>query len=121
MSDVKMASCIRRKGKRGLPSRAPVQLETQFAVNKCRSTDFMNDSLMSGQRFRTFNVLDDFNREVLAIENDTNLPATRVVRILDRIAAWRGYPAKMRLGKVQNWCLSGWRDGLNNRSGVGVY
>ena len=34
----------------------------------------MGDALMHGQRFRTFNVLDDFSREVLAVEVDTNLP-----------------------------------------------
>ena len=47
--------------------------------------------------FRTFNVVDDFNREGLAIEVDFNLPAPRVVRTLDRIAAVRGYPRKLRL------------------------
>ena len=52
---------------------------------------------MHGQRFRTFNVLDDFSREVLAVEVDTNLPAARIIRVLDRIAAWRGYPTKMRM------------------------
>jgi putative transposase len=57
----------------------------------------MSDALWSGQRFRTFNVVDDFNREVLAIEVDFNLPAARVVRTLERIAAERGYPLKLRL------------------------
>lgn len=52
---------------------------------------------MCGRRFRTFNVIDDFNREVLAIEIDLNLPAPRVVRVLDRIVAWRGYPNKLRM------------------------
>ena len=59
--------------------------------------DFMSDSLMCGRRFRTFNVIDDFNREVLAIEIDLNLPALRVVRVLDRVVAWRGYPNKLRM------------------------
>jgi transposase InsO family protein len=58
---------------------------------------FMNDSLFCGRRFRTFNVVDDFNREVLAIEVDLNLPSQRILRVLDRIAAWRGYPAKIRM------------------------
>ena len=35
--------------------------------------------------------------EVLAIEIDLNLPASRVIRVLDRIAAWRGYPMMIRL------------------------
>jgi putative transposase len=33
----------------------------------------------------------------LAIEVDLNLPSERVVRVLERIAAWRGYPQKLRL------------------------
>ena len=42
-------------------------------------------------------MVDDFNREALAIEIDLNIPAQRVVRVLDRIAANRGYPLKMRM------------------------
>jgi putative transposase len=42
-------------------------------------------------------VVDDFNREVLAIEVDLNLPAQRIIRVLERVAGWRGYPQKMRL------------------------
>ncbi len=52
---------------------------------------------MTGRRFRTFNILDDFNREALAIEIDLNLPAPRVIRVLDRVVAERGYPEKIRL------------------------
>jgi putative transposase len=57
----------------------------------------MHDALASGQRFRTFNVLDDFSRDCLGIEVDTNLPAARILRVLDRIVAWRGLPAKLRM------------------------
>ena len=55
--------------------------------------DFMSDQLPDGRRFRTFNLLDDFNRESLTIDVGTSLPGTAVVRSLDRIAAERGYPA----------------------------
>ena len=65
-------------------------------TNICWSVDFMHDSLASGRAFRTFNVIDDFNREALAIEIDTSLPAARVVRVLDMLAAWRGYPQCLR-------------------------
>ena len=41
---------MRRKGKRRLPSRAPVRLEAQSVVNGCWSVDFMGDALMHGQR-----------------------------------------------------------------------
>ena len=39
----------------------------------------------------------DFNREALAIEIDLNLPAQRVIRVLDRIALERGYPQMLRM------------------------
>ncbi len=57
----------------------------------------MSDALWDGRRFRTYNVIDDFGREALVIEVDLNLPAARVIRTLERIAAWRGYPNKLRL------------------------
>ncbi len=58
----------------------------------------MSDALWDGRRFRTFNVIDDFNREALAVEIDTGISAQRVVRILDQIALWRGFPARIRWG-----------------------
>jgi putative transposase len=87
----------RRKGKKRLPTRCPAPLVAPEVMNACWSADFMSDALWGDRRFRTFNVVDDFNREVLAIEVDFNLPAARVVRTLERIAAERGYPLKLRL------------------------
>ncbi|WP_265389981.1 IS3 family transposase [Klebsiella pneumoniae] len=88
---------FRRKGKQRLPVRNPAPLATPEALNQSWSIDFMHDALVCGRRFRTFNVVDDFNREALAIEIDLNIPAQRVVRVLDRIVANRGYPLKMRM------------------------
>ena len=88
---------LRRKGKKRLPARNPEPLSVPARMNQCWSVDFMSDSLWSGRKFRIFNVVDDFNREALGIEVDLNLPSERVIRKLDRIAAWRGYPAKLRM------------------------
>ena len=101
----------RRKGKKRLATRTPAPLQVSAALNECWSADFTSDALWGGQRFRTFNVVDDFNREALAIEVDFNLPAARVVRTLDWIAAGRGYPLKLRLDNVPNWCRSFWLNG----------
>ncbi len=87
----------RRKGKRRLPTRNPAPLQVSQMMNECWSADFMSDALWDGPRFRTFNVVDDFNREALTIAIDFNLPAQRVVRELDQVAAVRGYPLKLRL------------------------
>jgi putative transposase len=73
------------------------QRQVSQTMNECWSADFMSDALRDGPRFRTFNVIDDCNREALAIVVDFNLPAARVVRELDQIAAARGYPLKLRL------------------------
>jgi putative transposase len=88
---------MRRKGKKRLPVREPDALVVPELVNQCWSIDFMSDSLWDGRKYRTFNVVDDHSREVLAIEIDINLPAQRVIRTLDRIALNRGYPVKLRM------------------------
>ena len=41
------------------------------------------DSLGDQRRFRTFDVLDDYNREGLGIEVDFSLPSGRVIRSLE--------------------------------------
>ena len=65
----------RRRGKKSIPSRDPVTLRVPEKINQCWSMDSMYDSLFCDRCFRTFNVVDDFNREALAIEADLNLPA----------------------------------------------
>ena len=65
-------------------------------INVMWSMDFMHDALADGSSFRTFNVLDAYNREGLGIEVDKSLPALRVIRALDRIIEWRGKPSAIR-------------------------
>ncbi len=88
---------IRRKGKRRLPARILQPLETVHRINASWSMDFMTDSLLSGRKFRTLNLMDDFNREALAIEVDTSLPAERVIRVLEQVIDWRGKPTRIRV------------------------
>jgi putative transposase len=58
--------------------------------------DFMHDQLSDGRSVRLLNVIDDFNREALAIEVDFSLPANRVVRTLEQLIEWKGKPAAIR-------------------------
>jgi putative transposase len=62
------------------------------SVNQRWSMDFMTDTLASGRRFRTFNVLDDYTRECLALDVAVSITGDRVTRVLDRITAERGLP-----------------------------
>ena len=88
---------MRRKGKKRIPARVKEPLEQPEQINRNWSMDFMSDSLASGQRFRTLNIMDDFNREVLHIEVSTSLPSQRVVRVLNQIKDWRGLPEQIRV------------------------
>jgi putative transposase len=88
---------LRVKSKKRLPKRVPQVLSQPEAANQSWSLDFMSDSLASGRAFRTLNILDDFNREVLWIEVDTSLPAERLVRILETLIAWRDCPTQIRM------------------------
>ena len=101
-----------RRTKRRLPSRHPLPLIVPQRPLQVWSADFMSDALYRGPRFRLFNVIDDFNRESMAIEVDTSLRAERLVRVLDRLKVERGLPDVLRvdngpefLGQVfVEWC-----------------
>jgi putative transposase len=102
----------RKKGKRRLPSRIKHPLEQQHSINQSWSMDFMSDSLVCGRKFRTLNIIDDFSREVLAIEIDTSLPTARLLRVLDRSISERGKPVQIRVDNgpeftsalFESWC-----------------
>ncbi|WP_180297516.1 hypothetical protein [Snodgrassella alvi] len=47
--------------------------------------DFMCDSSRNRCRFRTFNVIDGFNREVLSIDIVVSLPAGKTTRYLPKL------------------------------------
>jgi len=87
----------RRKGKRRLPARVKQPLEQAGMLNQSWSMDFMSDSLVCGRKFRTLNVIDDYNREALAIEVDTSLSARRVIRVLERAIEVHGKPVTIRV------------------------
>ena len=87
----------RRRGKKRLPTRSPEPLAVPAMANQCWSMDFMSDSLFCSRRFRTFNVVDDFNREALAIEIDLNqrrgrdLLEEHAIRIDQEMMVWPGH------------------------------
>jgi putative transposase len=76
---------LRRAAKRRLPKRERVPLYVPKLPDSVWSADFMSDALACGRRFRTFNVVDDFNREALHIEIDTSITSTRLVRIFEQL------------------------------------
>lgn len=109
---IQMRLNIRRRAKKRLPARIREALFIPEGPNEVWSIDFMSDALVDGRKFRVLNVIDDFNRESLAIEVDTSLPSRRVIRVLERIIARRGKPTSIRTDNgpefishlLQEWC-----------------
>ena len=103
---------IRRRAKRRLPERIKQPLSLPIAPNQMWSLDFISDSLTDGRKFRLLNIIDDFNRQSLAVEADTSLPSLRVIRVLENLIAYRGTPANIRCDngpefishRLQQWC-----------------
>jgi putative transposase len=75
---------------RGRPS-APQDANEQWAM------DFLHDTMASGRTIRLLSVIDVFTREALALEVDTSLPSSRVVRVLNRLASARPLPRQLVL------------------------
>lgn len=62
---------LRRWRRRRLPERVQQPLVQQLHPNQVWSMDFMSDTLVNRRAYRTFNVIDDCARDVLAIEIDS--------------------------------------------------
>ena len=111
---------LRIKPRKRLVREKPETLAVPDTPNKTWSMDFMSDRLGDGRSFRLLNILDDFNREGLAIDVDFSLPAERVIRRLNQIIEWRGKPDSIRVDngpeyvsrseerRVEKECRSRW-------------
>lgn len=88
---------LRIRPKRRIKRDKPDALSVPAAINQVWSVDFMSDALSDGRLLRTFNVIDDYNREGLVIEVDLSLPSQRVIRALEQVIEWRGKPDAIRL------------------------
>jgi putative transposase len=87
--------CVKRRRRKrlvrvGTPSVAATR------ANERWSLDFACDGLASGRAIRVLSVVDAYTRECLALDVDTSFPSPRVTRVLDSIAAQRGFPERIR-------------------------
>jgi putative transposase len=103
---------LRRKTKKRLPDAVRKPLPKATACNQCWSLDFTSDSLTGGRKFRTLNVVDDYNREALGVEIDYSLPSRRVIRLLDQLVERYDKAERFRSDNgpefisqaLQDWC-----------------
>jgi putative transposase len=66
-----------RRPKRRLPTRIRQPLAAPAGLNQIWALDFMADALYGGRAFRTLNLIDEGNRQVLGIEVAHSIPSLR--------------------------------------------
>ena len=88
---------VRRKKRKRMVSALRVVQPAPTRPGERWTMDFTEDSLATGRRFRTLNVVDAFTRECLAIEVDHSLPGPRVARVLERLVERHGQPEFIRV------------------------
>ncbi len=93
----KLGLAFRRKVKKRLPARRKDTLAQPLAAHDTWSIDFMSDALSNGRKFRSFHVIDDYNREVLFIETDYSLKSSRVVWVLNHLVHKHRKPKRIRM------------------------
>lgn len=110
----KLGLQLRRKRKRRLPSRIKAPLTLPIKSNITWSMDFMHDVLDNGRKFRVLNVIDDYNREALAVESEHSFPAIKVIDVMERLIEFKGKPDNIRVDNgsefiarvFKQWCAS---------------
>lgn len=108
----KLGLNILRKRRRRLVSRERQNLEVPEKYNEVWSMDFMSDSLFNSRRFRTLNIIDDYNRESIWIEAGISIGAMHMTDLLEWIVKERGKPKAIRTDNgpeftssvFTNWC-----------------
>lgn len=107
-----MKLSLRLKHKKRLVKHVKQPLEAPVVLNECWSMDFMSDVLTDGRKVRVFNVIDDCNREAVAIDVGLSYPARAVVETLENLKEEIGTPKYVRCDNgpefvsktFMNWC-----------------
>jgi putative transposase len=102
----------RRRLRRRLPSREKEALLVPENMNMSWSMDFVSDVLTNGRRFRVLNIIDDFNRQAVAMEVGLSMPAEKVINTLEDVIWNNGKPQSIRVDNgpefiadiFKKWC-----------------
>lgn len=81
---LKVTRKARKRARVGESATDPKRLEAT-RPDHVWALDFQHDETADGRQLRLLNVVDEFTREVLAIEVDRSLTADRTVEVLERL------------------------------------
>ena len=104
---------VRRLKRKRLSRPVPVNPRL-VRPNQEWAMDFVSDARATGRALRTFNLIDSYTKESLAIEVGTGISSRQVTRVLERVMEARGVPGAIRCdyGRSSPACTS--------RSGAGI-
>lgn len=85
-----------RRTRKRVPQRVAQPLVVPNAVNQVWAMDFMHDTLYDRRGLRTFNVIDEADRQALGIDLATSIPAERVIRFMEQLIEIHGRPKALR-------------------------
>lgn len=108
----KLGLKMRPKHKKRIKRPNRIGLLQPIYPNICWSMDFMSDGLENGRKTRILNIIDDYNRESLAIECGISIPSERVTRVLEWLIELHGKPLQIRTDNgpeftsnhYEKWC-----------------
>lgn len=88
-------SVNRRKRRHGVAVERQA-LERPTRHNQVWSMDFVSDALANGRRIKVPTIVDDFGKAAIDLAVDFGISGHYVIRILDQVARFRGYPKAVR-------------------------
>jgi putative transposase len=102
----------RKKTRKRIPQRVKFPLLQPTQLNQMWSMDFMHDALENKRKFRTLNIIDDYNREALAIEVELGISSALVTKVLNELVKEKGKPVWIRVDNgsefisstLNDWC-----------------
>ena len=86
-----------RKPRRHVTACRRIERLVVTEVNENWSMDFMSDQLYDGRRIRLLTLVDNFNRESLAIEVGEHIGSDRVVEVLNKLGELRDLPKRIQV------------------------
>ena len=82
--------------------------------------DFVSDQLLNNRRIRGLTIIDVFSRYCHGVELDTSITGIAVVRVLDRIGAFCGYPRAITVDNEPEFTSKAMRSWAGKCSALGM-
>ena len=93
---LKVTHKAKKRSRLGSSTTEPKHLEAEYP-NHVWAIDYQDDQTSDGRRLRYLNIVDEFTREVLAVEAARSITADRTVQVLEELVEARGIaPAFIR-------------------------